>query len=250
MDSIGCKREAEKVLGARMKGKDITSGGSPSTSRHHSPSNSSSEVTHASTSQSPPVKFVGEDQHQSRTPEHLEVSIESLLGHLELKEKLPIRMFSFVGAIFKQATRHEGNVDPGGINEWQAVLEGADTSYRRGRIDVGALQVIRSILDYLWLNGPEDDLVKASRALADACRERELRICGRDRLGKLLTIHKARWRVPFREGGILDFFLEVIATEDVSTDLNLEALRLIGNACADEGLYTRLLKCFGSTTHI
>lgn len=48
---------------------------------------------------------------------------------------------------------------------------------------------------------------------------------------------KAQWRIPFRQGGILDLFLEVVATEDVSTDLNLEALRLIGNACANEGLH-------------
>lgn len=52
---------------------------------------------------------------------------------------------------------------------------------------------------------------------------------------------QARWRVPFRQGGVLDFFLEVVATEDVSTDLNLEALRLICNTCADEGLHIRLL---------
>lgn len=52
-----------------------------------------------------------------------------------------------------------------------------------------------------------------------------------------LAKKKARWRIPFRQGGILDFFLEVVATEDVSTDLNLEALRLIGNACANEGLH-------------
>lgn len=177
MDSIGCKREAEKVLGAKMKGKDITPGGSPPNSSHHSSSASFSEATHAATSQSLPVNSVREDQqHQSQTPEHLEASIESLLGHLELTERLPVRMFTAVGAIFQQATRHEGTVDPGGTSDWQAVLEGADTLYRSGRIDVGALQVIRSILDYLWLNGPEDDLVKASRALADACRERESRI--------------------------------------------------------------------------
>lgn len=188
MDFIGSKREAEKVLGARMKGKDITPGGSPSISRHHSPSPSSSEVTQVSTSQSPPAKSVREDQRQSRT-EHVEVSIESLLGHLELIEKLPIGMFSAVGAIFKQATRHEGTVDPGGISEWQAVLEGADTLYRHGRIDVAALKLIRSILDYLWLNGPEDDLVEASRALADACRECELYFIVRH-FKELLTIQK------------------------------------------------------------
>lgn len=184
MDSIGSQREAaEKALGVRMKGRDINPGSSPSTSsNHHSPS-ASSKVTQSSTPQSPPAKSLREDQHQSQTPEHLEVSIESLLGHLELKERLPVRMFTTVGAIFQQATCHEGTVDPGGTSDWQAVLEGADTFYNSGRIDLRALQVIRNILDYLWLNGPEDDLVKAAIVLADACRERELRICSKDVLG-------------------------------------------------------------------
>lgn len=204
MDSIGCKEEAEKkVVGARMKGTDISPGGcsSASTSSHHSPSASFSDVvTHLSTSQqSPPAKSVREDQNQnqnqnqsqsqSQTAERIleGSSIESLLGHLDLTERrLPVQMFSAVGAIFQHATRHgdddgddddddddEGTIDPGGNSDWQAILEGADTLYRSGRINVRALQVVRSILDYLWLDGPEDELVKASRVLADACRERE-----------------------------------------------------------------------------
>lgn len=47
---------------------------------------------------------------------------------------------------------------------------------------------------------------------------------------------QAPWRIPFRQSGILDFFLEVIATDDVDLDLNSQTLRLIGNACADTGL--------------
>ncbi len=190
MDSIGYSKEAEKVVGARMKGTDISPAGSPSTSNNHSPSASFSEVvvTHPSTTsqQSPPAKeSVTEDQnqsHQSQTtePNFLEgssssSSIESLLGHLDLttEERLPVQMFTAVGAIFQHATRHQGTVNPGGTSDWQAILEGADTLYRTGHIDLRALQLVRSILDYLWLDGPEDDLVKASRVLADACRERE-----------------------------------------------------------------------------
>lgn len=178
MDSIGCK-EAEKVLAARMKGKDKAPGGSPSTSNHHSPSASfSGVVTHPSTSQqSPPAKSVRENQNQSQTAgRNLEAyGIEALLGHLDLTERPPLQMFTAVGAVFQHATRHdEATVDPGGTSNWQAILEGADTLYRSGRIDVRALQVIRSILDYLWLDRPEDELVKASRVLADACRDCEL----------------------------------------------------------------------------
>lgn len=49
---------------------------------------------------------------------------------------------------------------------------------------------------------------------------------------------QAQWRIPFCESGILDFFLEVIATDDVDLDLSSQTLRLIGNACADTGLPT------------
>lgn len=193
MDSIGCSKEAEKVFGARMKGTYINPGGPPSTSSNHSPSVSlfSEEVvvkTHSSTSQqSPPAKeSVREDQTQSQKiaePYLLEgcsssSSIESLLGHLDLTERLPVQMFTAMGAIFQHATRHHQQgtvVEPGGTSDWQAILEGADTFIRSGGrfIDLRALQLVRSILDYLWLDGPEDNLVKASKVLADSCRERE-----------------------------------------------------------------------------
>lgn len=193
MDSIGYSKEAEKVVGARMKGTYINPGGPPSTSSNHSPSTSlfSEEVvvkTHSSTSQqSPPAKeSVREDQTQSHKiaePYLLEgcsssSSIESLLDHLDLTERVPVQMFTAMGAIFQHATRHHQQgtvVDPGGTSDWQAILEGADTFIRSGGhiIELRALQLVRSILDYLWLDGPEDDLVKASRVLADSCRERE-----------------------------------------------------------------------------
>lgn len=51
---------------------------------------------------------------------------------------------------------------------------------------------------------------------------------------------QAPWRIPFSESGILDFFLEVIATDDVDLDLSSQTLRLIGNACADTGLLTHV----------
>lgn len=46
----------------------------------------------------------------------------------------------------------------------------------------------------------------------------------------------AEWRVPFGTSGILDFFLEVIATQDVDNEMTSQTLRLIGNSCADTGL--------------
>lgn len=44
------------------------------------------------------------------------------------------------------------------------------------------------------------------------------------------------WRSPFGESSILEFFLDFIASEDVNLRLRSQALRLIGNTCADTGL--------------
>ncbi|MCJ1467634.1 hypothetical protein MMC07_006259 [Pseudocyphellaria aurata] len=123
-------------------------------------------------------------------------------------------MFVALSAIFQHATGDEEGADLGVTDRWRAVLELGDESDRRGRRDVEALKLVRKILDHLWLNGPEEDLLNAAKVLADACRE-------------------AQWRAPFSQSGILDFFLEVIATDDVDTDLSSQTLRLIGNACAD-----------------
>ena len=47
----------------------------------------------------------------------------------------------------------------------------------------------------------------------------------------------AGWRIPFGEAGILDFFLGIVAMDKVEHSLRLQALRLIGNSCADRGTY-------------
>lgn len=44
------------------------------------------------------------------------------------------------------------------------------------------------------------------------------------------------WRGPFGESSILEFFLDFIASENVNLNLRSQALRLIGNTCADTGL--------------
>ena len=55
--------------------------------------------------------------------------------------------------------------------------------------------------------------------------------------GRILTNRKSEeWRSPFGESSILEFFLELIASEDVNLQLRSQALRFIGNTCADTGL--------------
>lgn len=45
----------------------------------------------------------------------------------------------------------------------------------------------------------------------------------------------AKWRVPLGDSGILKFFLQVLSTHELQTDLKIQILRLIGNSCADTG---------------
>ncbi|KAI0999634.1 hypothetical protein K3495_g8563 [Podosphaera aphanis] len=42
-----------------------------------------------------------------------------------------------------------------------------------------------------------------------------------------------KWRIPIGESGILNFFLEVIGYQEITHDLKVQTLRLIGNSCAD-----------------
>lgn len=42
------------------------------------------------------------------------------------------------------------------------------------------------------------------------------------------------WRIPYGESGILEFFLDIIAsTEKQKHGVKVHALRIIGNSCAD-----------------
>ncbi|MCJ1265580.1 hypothetical protein MMC22_005460 [Lobaria immixta] len=169
--------------------------------------------------QKPPASLIPNASHgisttpdQACPPHQSDSSLERTFGDLKLTDEPD--MFVAVGAIFQHAIQGDEGVDLGVTDRWRAVLERANESSRRGLTDIEALKLVRKILDHLWSNGPEEDLVNAARVLADACRE-------------------VQWRIPFCQSGILDFFLEVTATEDVELDLSSQTLRLIGNACAD-----------------
>lgn len=80
-------------------------------------------------------------------------------------------MFVAVGAIFQHAIQGGEGVDLGVTGRWRTVLERGNEASRRGLTDIEALKLVRKILDHLWSNGPEEDLVNAAKVLADACRE-------------------------------------------------------------------------------
>ncbi|KAH7175815.1 armadillo-type protein [Dactylonectria macrodidyma] len=41
------------------------------------------------------------------------------------------------------------------------------------------------------------------------------------------------WRLPYGESGLLNFFLDILANENLSSNVKVHALRIIGNCCAD-----------------
>ena len=45
----------------------------------------------------------------------------------------------------------------------------------------------------------------------------------------------ASWRDAFGQAGLLNFASGVLTAEGASDDLKIQALRLIGNSCADTG---------------
>lgn len=50
-------------------------------------------------------------------------------------------------------------------------------------------------------------------------------------------IKTAVWRIPYGRAGILDFFLRVLALESVPDNVLIHSLRLVGNSCADVGMW-------------
>ena len=121
-------------------------------------------------------------------------------------------------------------------NVWIA-LQRADVASQHGIQDLEALRRIRNVLDQLLWNNSRF-LTATAKALADGSRDRKFKSshdC--DSFHTTCTkLSTAVWRTPFGEAGILDFFLNLIAADNVPEDLLVQALRLIGNACGDNGM--------------
>ena len=157
------------MLGVMEKETDIILDGSPTPSDHESffGSFTTTPVTLPSSS-----SFTSITPNQSCSARQSGPSLDSIFSQLELVEKPPLTMFTALGTIFQHAIRGEQAIDLG-VRDWWSVLRHADEASGRGFTDAGALTLIETILEHLWSNGPEDDLVNAARILADACRERE-----------------------------------------------------------------------------
>lgn len=104
-----------------------------------------------------------------------ELPLDTAFEQLKLTDKLPMRMFSTIGVVFQEATTQDASIDPG-VKDWRAHFEHAERMSESGQKDIGALTLIRTMLDHLWSHSHEDALVNVATLLADGSRERESEI--------------------------------------------------------------------------
>lgn len=140
-------------------------------------------------------------------------------------------MFSRLQAIFQEVEETEGF----DLVELQHVLQLASATHRRGLTDVDFLEHVRAALDQLW-DGGSRYMTAATTVLADASREGMLCYFRYPKTAwSSADPDPVRWRRPFGESGVLDFYLGVLAISATEHSLMLQALRLVGNSCADTG---------------
>ena len=156
-----------------MEGKqDIWLNESPSATDYRSP-----PVSPKIFSQVPSPDSSNINQGRSFSPGNASpptTSLEAVFNQLELSELplLPLsRMFNTVRTSFQRIVNRETSEFE--FHDWQAVLERAEELSQHDQTDTEALRLVRAILDYLWSNELEEDLVDVAKVLADGSRESE-----------------------------------------------------------------------------
>ncbi len=97
----------------------------------------------------------------------------------------------------------------------------------------GKLREVLTTCQDSWSSGSED-LSLVAEKIGDGARNCECWL----RLPAWVTTNIDRtavWRLPLGESGVLDFFIGLLAREDLRQPLKVQALRIIGNSCADTG---------------
>lgn len=116
-------------------------------------------------------------------------------------------MFPLLSSIFENVVPRE--TIGLGFDEWPTLLARADAGLETAK----ALRAVVSILQYLHEKSPAT-LVPATKVLADGSRYEP-------------------WRLPFGDEQILDFYLDLLAADEIDYDWTSNTLRLIGNSCAE-----------------
>ncbi|MCJ1310773.1 hypothetical protein MMC25_004440 [Agyrium rufum] len=186
-----------------------TSKEAPSPPPSH-PSSPLSSADRASTIPKPTSETVDEED-----PDIIAIREAALKLRISTSDDEDEQMFRSLEAIFRNAQEQERSIDPqyaGTDNLW-AVLRNAENASQHGIQDVPALRTIAILLEQMvWSESRL--MVVAARTLGDASRE-------------------VQWRLPFAESGILELFFRVLGTSNITDELAMHSLRLIGNCCSD-----------------
>lgn len=107
-----------------------------------------------------------------------EASLDTAFKQLDLADQPSTRMFRAIGAVLEQALTQDPSINLG-AEDWQMKLQDADVMNEDGRKDIGALTLVRTMLDQLWSHRNEDALIHVATLLADGSREGESEIKNR-----------------------------------------------------------------------
>ena len=162
-------------------------------------------------------------------------SLDAALSSLTLCDPEADRMFRALATIFEASQLHDAriafNLQPG--DDVWTLLQRADSYEEQGLKDIPSLAAVKNVMEQMLLLHSQF-LLPALRIVADKSREGLFQTPFRSRLQKLI-LSLASWRIPFGQSGLMDFGSSILSAEDTSDDLKVQALRLIGNSCADTG---------------
>ncbi|CRG92759.1 U3 small nucleolar RNA-associated protein 10 [Talaromyces islandicus] len=137
-------------------------------------------------------------------------SVTSTENQEEITPEEEDRMFRALQEVLNQ----ESDAESFDLQKLHDSLETADAAAQRGQRNPRLLGDVASILERLWRTRSKY-MPRAVEALANGSRE-------------------PSWRTAFGQSGVLEFFLQLVATrEEVEEQVLFHSLRLIGNSCAD-----------------
>jgi hypothetical protein len=147
-------------------------------------------------------------------------------------------LFDALQTILRKA---EGNGGESNVEQSHTFLSEKRTEDRRRKRGLEDLKGILAILDQLW-QCKSKHMAQAAELLANKSRDRKTVVLYHGVSNQMLMrLFQASWRMPYGQAGILEFFLRIVASQDVADDVLLHSLRLIGNSCADAGWHPRLI---------
>ena len=161
-------------------------------------------------------------------------SNEEAMTAIELPKSSTPSMFRSLADVFENAVPQE-YTGPG-FDGWPKILDDAGSDFENDK----ALRTVVSILQYLKEESPVT-LVPATKILADGSRQGKLfanlLTLARTMTKKLAETCLEKYRLSFGDEKVLDFYLDLLGEDEKEPDWTSDALRLVGNSCADLSSY-------------